>query len=426
MHDDDQSDDAELLDALDTEDGLPDVEEDEPASLDPFFVTKKAAAVLKHGILKGYLTPFASKVGSTSKDHRVALLDGYAGPGRYRDGTEGSPALLAVTASTVKEFRTVECHLVEHKRTNFKLLKEFLDGAGAELRATPYRGSVEDHLAVIMAATNDVPLFAYLDPFGFGIPFDDVVTLLKRHPSGNPATEVLLNFTANGIRRAGGLLRPGRTISTAEEKILARADLACGDDWWREIVSRHLVENDDLEAAVSAVALEYMRRVCAAARTRGFALDVRNREHHKPVYYLIFFTRHRDGMWLFNQAVSGAQHEWRQHLAPPAWTPDPDLLFDIPHEPSFEEEERERAAAWVVRLKANILALAAGAPFTVGDRMTDVYEGVLGEARETHVRSALKQLCKEDAVETASKNSIGASTVGAEGEVPTMRVSLKA
>lgn len=135
-----------------------------------------------------------------------------------------------------------------------------------------------------------------------------------------------------------------------------------------------------------------MRLVCAQAGTAGFALDVKKREHHKPVYYLIFFTRHPDGMWLFNESVSGAQEDWRRVLAPPAWEPDPALLFDVPTAPSFEDEEKARAAQWVEIIEANIERLLLDGPFTIGERLTEVYGDTLGEAREKHVRQALKRL----------------------------------
>lgn len=406
------------------EESLPVPEEETLEPSDPFFVNKKAAAVLKHGILFGYLPPFASKVGSTSADQRVAVLDGYAGPGRYTDGTLGSPALLAETARTVRDFRGLECHFVEQKRKNYRALKTFLEGEAADLKAVAYRGAVQDHLPSITAATADIPLFAYLDPFGFGLPFDTVVDLLTRNPGGPgyPPTEVMLNFTANGIRRAGGLIKPGRVISPSEAKTLAHADAACGDTWWREIVIQHYLLNDDLEKAVELVAHTYMNRVCRAAKTDAFALDVKNREHHKPVYYLIFFTRHRDGMWLFNNAVSSAQHEWRKHLAPPPWEPDPTLLLDIPREPSFEDEERTRENSWIATLKTNIYNLTGSGEFWIGTKMPKVYEGVLGEAREKHVRCAVKELVKEEKVQTLSRNSKKLEVSGGQGDVPSMKV----
>lgn len=363
--------------------------EQDPSASDPFFVSKSAAAVLKHGILTRYLPPFISKVGSTSAGNRVALLDGYAGPGRYGDNTPGSPALLAETAKAARGYRRVECHFVEQKHAHYRRLGEFLVGEGSDLAAKAYYGSVEQHLDTVLSAAAGLPLFAYLDPFGFGIPFGDVVRTLRRYSRPHePATEVLLNFTANGIRRSGGLLRPGRVISAGDEKTLERSDLACGGAWWRDVVRKH----DVLEDAVQAVATGYMRLVCAQTRMTGFAVPVRKREHHKPVYYLIFFTRHPDGMWLFNEAVSGASEDWRRVLAPPPWEPDPGMLFDVPTEPSFEEEEKQRAGRWVEEIEGNIERVLLGGPFVIGEKLTDVYGSALGEAREKHVREALKHL----------------------------------
>jgi three-Cys-motif partner protein len=387
---------------------------------DPFFVTKKAAAVLKHGILKSYLTPFVSKVGSTSTGKRVGLLDGYAGPGRYKDGTPGSPALLAETARSTASYRSVECHFVEENRKNYHRLVHFLELEGHGLKAQPYHGRVEEHLPAICERTRDIPLFAYLDPFGFGIPFGEVVKLLGRNPHG-PPTEVLLNFTANGIRRVGGLLRPDRVMTARDEKNLLNADRACGDTWWRDLV---IASNFEWDTAVEAVVTAYMKHVCASAGVRGFMLDVKNQAHHKPVYYLIFFTRHTDGSWLFNEAVSKGQEAWREHLAPPPPEVEPDVLFQVVRELTFEEREQRLADGWVKRIQANLEALLTeNAQVHVGRQMSAVYEGVLGEAREMHVREAVKGLVKAGKAVATSWNSSGEPTDGGKGEVQKMTVS---
>ncbi|WP_156996522.1 hypothetical protein [Knoellia aerolata] len=63
-----------------------------------FHKTKKSAAVLKHAILDQYATPFASKTGSTSIAHRVAFIDGYAGPGRSSAVHRCPPGLVTSLA----------------------------------------------------------------------------------------------------------------------------------------------------------------------------------------------------------------------------------------------------------------------------------------------------------------------------------------
>lgn len=50
------------------------------------FETRRAAAMLKHAILGRYLVPFAAKAGYSTDHHRVVIIDGYAGAGRYEDG----------------------------------------------------------------------------------------------------------------------------------------------------------------------------------------------------------------------------------------------------------------------------------------------------------------------------------------------------
>jgi len=107
---------------------------------------------------------------------------------------------------------------------------------------------------------------------------------------------------------------------------------------------------------------------------------------------LLFFTRHPDGLWLFNDAVSGAAKEWREKLAPPPWQADPGLLFDIRSEPSFAEEEEARERRWVRQIEQNIDHLLELGAFVVGDKMLKVYGETLGEARAKHVKQAIKNL----------------------------------
>jgi hypothetical protein len=59
-------------------------------AVDQFFDEPQGAAKLKHEVLRQHLTIYASKTGRRTP---VVFLDGYAGPGRYGDGSPGSPGL---------------------------------------------------------------------------------------------------------------------------------------------------------------------------------------------------------------------------------------------------------------------------------------------------------------------------------------------
>ena len=56
-----------------------------------FWDHPQGAAVFKHAVLRAYAPTFASKTGHFYGEGHVGIVDGYAGPGAYDDGSPGSP-----------------------------------------------------------------------------------------------------------------------------------------------------------------------------------------------------------------------------------------------------------------------------------------------------------------------------------------------
>ncbi len=177
---------------------------------DAFFDSKAEAARLKHLILRKYLPPFISKVGSTATDGRVVVVDGYAGPGRYEDGSEGSPLILSGYAANPPGGgnRKVDVVLVEKDVAHHKLLHELLAQHPVTGVRTPIHGRVTEHLDDILVSAEAQPMFAYLDPYGLDVAWTDLADKIFARPGMRyaPATEILLNLSAAGIRRIGGVL----------------------------------------------------------------------------------------------------------------------------------------------------------------------------------------------------------------------------
>lgn len=117
------------------------------------FETRRAAAMLKHAILGRYLVPFAAKAGYSTDHHRVVIIDGYAGAGRYEDGKPGSPMLIAAAAKNVAlRDRKLEGRLVERDPVTFTRLQQVLhQEAGAELTWDAQPGEVATHLDTFLA-----------------------------------------------------------------------------------------------------------------------------------------------------------------------------------------------------------------------------------------------------------------------------------
>ena len=325
-----------------------------------FFKEKQAAAVLKHGVLQRYLQPFVSKTGSTAPDNRVVYLDGYAGPGTYDDGTPGSPILAATTAQKVEDLsRQLRCIYVEKKA-------EYCDTLEENLEAYPHdfivhRGTIEKHLPVVLQESSGYPLFAFFDPFGLALPFDALTEDVLGRPMW-PATEVLLNFSLPGLRRNAG--------KKSQPAAQARVDATLGGIWWRDVWDSGAEDREE------QIVREYVRRVSKAAGGGWgwWTIPVAKRWEGPTWYCLIFFSHHRDGLWIFNQCLSKAMEDFHDYC----FGGQRDLLL----------EQR-----WVEHIAENIEGLLASVgAFVVRDRIADVYGEALGYARETHVRQAIKRL----------------------------------
>ena len=162
----------------------------------------------KHAILSAYLRAWFPIL-SLGGFPRVIYIDGFAGPGRYEGGQDGSPilALKALAAQRLKLNSDFEFHFVELDFNRATTLKANIEALRSEGRLPArseihihegksfeeaYESAIRSRLARISA-----PAFALVDPFGWtGIPMRIVGELISR-----PATEVLVNFMFEEINR---------------------------------------------------------------------------------------------------------------------------------------------------------------------------------------------------------------------------------
>ncbi|MCW2855450.1 MAG: hypothetical protein JWR52_1065 [Marmoricola sp.] len=373
-----------------------------------FHEAKKAAAVLKHAVLDRYVTPFASKTGSTSKDQRVAFIDGYAGPGRYDDGAEGSGAMLlrkAKELASMSSPRQVECHFVENDPATAARLQEVANDEGVGVTYTITDGNVSKHLPVLLDAVEEIPVFVYLDPCGLPIPFDQVAAIFAR-PSGpgTPPTEVLINLTAH-LRRFAGMLYSDKAI----ENSLKTADSAFGGEWWRaawleKCPTKHANE-DAKKAAELAVVEGYAQRLRDKAGGLGtWIIDVKPRANLRPVYYLVFATRSIHGMVAFGEAASKGLEQWRKHIAEQDAQDD---LFGAAAdwEADWKVEEAKLKTQWIDALTKRLVdELAKGEAFRIIDRAEEVLgSDLVGAVRGLHLRQAIKNALSAGATTTDPK-----------------------
>ncbi len=163
-------------------------------------------------------------------------------------------------------------------------------------------GSIEDRLGQVVEGAAGKSLFVFLDPFGLAIPFDMLVEMLRSRPrrgsQGWQPTEVLLNFSINGINRAAGRL-DGVPMDEKMEKYraarLTQLDAFLGGRWWHQPWRIH-----PQEGRVKALLDGYLTRLQQALPGwHPLSIAVRDRYGGPPSYYLVLLTRHAQGLWFF-------------------------------------------------------------------------------------------------------------------------------
>jgi three-Cys-motif partner protein len=349
--------------------------------MDGFFEEPQGAAKLKHEVLRKHLAVYVRTTGSRAP---VMLLDGYAGPGQYAEGTPGSPRLMVDTARALQD-RDVHCVFVERNRNHWQQLRELLAELGDD-DSEPLHGKLEQRLDEVLGKAAGKSLFVLLDPFGLAIPFAMLGDMLRRRPRYGARrvfqpTEVILNFSVSGVNRAAGRVdsqTESPTIAKMHQTRLEELEAFLGGPWWRATWQQGGA------GRVRQILDEYLVRFRAAfPGWKTLTVPVADYWDGPPTYYLVLLTEHDLGLWVFANSVSYGAEALQEHT-----------FADHPRLFSPEVEEN-----WPATIQRNILALLARrASFRLVDEIGDVYGETLGRAREKHVLKALKALAAQGLV----------------------------
>ena len=377
------------------------------ASNSTFFESPQAAAVYKLRLLRSYVPAWAGKVGSRAPGKRVFVYDAYSGPGRYDDQAPGSPELVVDLAIAMARLRSVHSIFSDKEPAYVARLQDLLiDKCVPPDTYEVRQGTVETHLDDVISRVGDAPLFVFLDPFGLTVPFDVVVqTLVARRKRGwsatlQPKTELLMNFSYDAVRRIAGVLRSDSDHAARDAQIAA-LDRALGGGWWHEIA---LAGGEEW---VHEILVGFATRVVSAAGGFGFiTADVADSLTAQPIYELVLFTAHPDGLWEMANAMSFARQDWREDLVKQEEDKNRGQLGMRAME--FDDDP----SAWTKEIASNIRALLAEREtVSVRGSLRAVLGKTLGLARETHLRAALKLLEGEGLVEPCSEGDLDAKLI---------------
>ena len=319
----------------------------------------------KHAILRRYLqawTPILTLGGFPE----VVYVDGFAGPGRYSEGEDGSPVIALRVALDLHD--RIESRIrflfVERDEERARTLEEVIDSmsipgnfrvdvAGGEAFDVAIRGLLDSYRA---GDGQPPPIFAFIDPFGWtGVPFSIVREIMSYQ-----SCEVFVTFMYEEINRFIG--HPDQ-----EDNF----DVLFGTEDWRVGIELPGVRNRS--RFLHDLYQRQLREEADAKYVRSF--QIRN-ERDTVDYYLFYATNSIIGLKKMKESMWKVD-ETGEFMFSDATDPDQGVLFE--REPRFDI------------LRRQILEHFGGCETTVGE----IEEFVLAKTafRETHYkRHILKPL----------------------------------
>ena len=139
-----------------------------------FFEERSDQSEVKARIVTKYFIAWAQVIMPTAAKHdgKIAYIDLYAGPGRYKDGAASTPLLVLRTAiANPTMARMLVSYFNDARNENTATLQEEINKLSGVEKLT-YKpittcGEVDDEAARYFKETQLIPSFSFIDPFGY-------------------------------------------------------------------------------------------------------------------------------------------------------------------------------------------------------------------------------------------------------------------
>lgn len=162
----------------------------------------------KHRVLREYMKAWLPILGQTNG--RVLFVDGFAGPGVYADGEEGSPIIALNTLTNHAARNRISANVlylfIEERKDRASHLQMVLEQLAAEIPPNctyeVVTGRFDDTIQKVLTSFDEnmaavPPCFVMIDPFGVaGIPMSTIEQILT-----NSKSEVYVTVMYDPINR---------------------------------------------------------------------------------------------------------------------------------------------------------------------------------------------------------------------------------
>jgi three-Cys-motif partner protein len=320
----------------------------------------------KHEILKRYLQAWMIIL-SQGRFPEILYIDGFAGPGKYAGGEDGSPIIALDTALGYLPSLTAKVHFLFVEKDTLR--SEHLIEQVKQRQIPSNFNVIIEGGATFESAFNKVyqtfvrngrliPTFAFIDPFGWaGAPFSLVKKILA-----NRSCEVFVNFMYEEINR---FINHPDQISNFNEFF--------GTDSWKQCGNE--IAPYKRNRCLHDLYLKQLHTAATARYVRSFEMS---NSHDVVDYYLFYATNEFLGLNKMKEAMWKVDERGEFRFSDAT---DKNQLILFENAPNFSS------------LKKSIISKFSGKSVSIAD----VENYVLTETafRESHYKSILREMEKD-------------------------------
>lgn len=284
-----------------------------------FFKVKKDWSIFKDDLLRNYLITYFAKLLATHLD--IIFIDGFAGKGKFDDGTSGSPLIVKDTIYTAlsqtKYTTRIYPYFIDYSYADE--LKKNLQDKTMRVIAGDYRIEVPK----ILSMAHNKNIFLYVDPFG--IKYLDFSIFTNLSTSRANSYELLLNLNSFGFIREGCRLMKYRFEedddlpdyeyeSDTSKNSIENMNKVANGDYWQRIIADYNAGKYNIFMAEDLFLEEYIKQL-KRVFSYVFQVPIKKGGGRLAKYRMIFASNHPHGALLMvdnmvrcNNEIQNAAH----------------------------------------------------------------------------------------------------------------------
>lgn len=268
-----------------------------------FFKGKRTWSKIKDQVIGNYLVPYLRKVSKLRR--KIVIVDAFAGPGIFEDGSKGSPLIICEVAEKHAPGEYLGIFVNRDKKSNLKLEKA-LNKYIQDEKAITIKGNAQDLLKELSAIVGSATILIYLDPFGLKeCEFNLLEPYLGRDKRFS--TEIIINMSMPTLHRlATRKVHQNGKQTERSKKLNKTLTKVLGGDFWKEIMWNISLDAKKKEFKV----MKKYRELLTGYLPYSGSCPVRESPEKRIKYFITFCSRHQDAMLLMNDIMCKAYFKY--------------------------------------------------------------------------------------------------------------------